>query len=198
MYTFLRNNSLLLFYYSLFWRIPLWGPLFRCVLDPTKTHGYAHTRAPRSLEFPCGASLFSCLLFFLVSIRYRKWEHTLTHTTPACGLRKWGPVLLFPCLKDSLVGGSGWTKNFLAGSIVPLLKRPHMGCSRDPQVCVNTCNWGPPIVPLLFGLFSNSSHCFCIRNFHLGTFTQLGTLLSSFVIGPRFECEYKLTHHHHH
>ena len=62
---------------------------------------------------------------------------------------------------------------------------------------VNTGKRGPPIVPLLFIHFRNTSHMFCTRLANGGLFPT-GDPIVPFVISPRFECLNKRTHTHTH
>ena len=65
--------------------------------------------------------------------------------------------------------------------------------STQPHKLVNTGKRGPPIVPLLFIHFRNTSRMFCARLANGGLFPT-GDPIVPFVISPRFECLNKLTH----
>ena len=63
----------------------------------------------------------------------------------------------------------------------------------DTHKLVNTGKRGPPIVPLLFIHFRNTSHMFCTRLANSSLFPT-GDPIVPFVISPWFECLNKLTH----
>ena len=61
-------------------------------------------------------------------------------------------------------------------------------------MCVNTFNRGPPIVLLFVLEFLGTTSIGFVHSFQPWTYWQSWTLLSSIVIGPRFEYLYKRTH----
>ncbi len=111
-------------------RFLLWGPLFRCVLDPTTIGGCLDQAYNFLATAPIGfvhnfqlgnfPQLGTPLSSFVIGPRF-ECVYKLIHTQPyESGL--WGPaivVLSFPFLKNSLV----W-ENLLLGSIIPFLEIP--------------------------------------------------------------------------
>ena len=59
---------------------------------------------------------------------------------------------------------------------------------------VNTGKRDPPIVPLLFIHFRNTSHMFCTRLANGGLFPTGDPIVPFVILSPRFECLNKLTH----
>ena len=121
---------------------------------------------------------------------------------PPCGL----PIFLFSqktnkqtpqhkqTNKQKRRRDKGYSKQCLWGVGGGGLPTPTPTHTNTPTHRVNTGKRGPPIVPLLFIHFRNTSHMFCTRLANGGLFPT-GDPIVPFVISPRFECLNKLIYH---